>query len=92
MKDFKAAIFLALCLVLTAVAVGAASHTWNGGVFAYADSGKEWYRIQVHDYAGVCVYVALGRGRLGGYASGDASYPAIAVVPKTQLPKDAGCQ
>jgi hypothetical protein len=40
-------------------------------------------RVRVIDTAGVCLYVAQG------YANDDV---AISAVPKTQLPKGAGCQ
>jgi hypothetical protein len=43
-------------------------------------------RVAVIDTEGVCLYVVTGEV----YAQG--TVPAVAAVPKTQLPKGTGCQ
>lgn len=53
----------------------------NGG----GPGGYRAVRVDVIDTEGVCLYVART-------FVGDGKAPAITAVPKTQLPKGAGCQ
>lgn len=74
-------------LVLTLLAVGFSI----GSVLAQkAERGAQsWFlggtdnNVKIIDTSGVCLYVVLGNY--------DGA-PAIAAVPKTQLPQGAGCQ
>jgi hypothetical protein len=48
--------------------------------------GLRWTQVDVIDTAGVCLYVARSE------AFSQALSPAIAAVPKSQLPAGTGCQ
>jgi hypothetical protein len=91
MKEFKDSVLLTVGIVgALLIAVGIFSH-----VFAQkAERGTTQWNVQISDWGGsnavhivdttgVCLYIV---------SWGNDGSPAIAAIPKVQLPQGAGCQ
>lgn len=71
--------------------------SWQLGWVPLSEGGHEWdARITVIDTEGACLYVVTSaRGAQAGFSNPTVAISdsvAITAVPKTQLPKGAGCQ